>query len=154
MIGMMAEKKEKRVMVVEDDLSVNRLISYNLSRSGFTPECAYDGFQAQEKLKDRDFDIVILDVMLPGPDGFTICKTIKGDPARANTFVVILTARGESQDKIYGSLLGADHYITKPFCINELMTVVKELAQLRDRDFIVKADPAVKNAGPAAGVSK
>jgi DNA-binding response OmpR family regulator len=136
--------KEKRIMVVDDDRDVNRLISYNLSKSGFYPECVYDGYEAQEKLKKGHFDIIILDVMLPGPDGFSICKAIKDDPKASGTFVVILTAKGETQDKLYGNLLGADQYITKPFCVGELMRVVKELAQVRHKDFVVKSDPVME----------
>ena len=118
-------------MVVEDDRSINRLISYNLSKNGFEAECVYDGLEAQDRLAHEVYDLVILDIMLPGTDGFHVCKTIKENPAAFKTFVVILTAKAESQDKIYGNLVGADRYLTKPFSIVNLMQVVNELVGIR-----------------------
>jgi len=133
-----AVKKQKRIMVVEDDKSINRLISYNLSKNGFSSESVYDGFTAQDRLAKEVFDIVVLDIMLPGVDGFHICKSIKENRAAFKTFVVILTAKAESQDKIYGNLVGADQYITKPFNVRGLMETIKELAVIRDKDYIVQ----------------
>lgn len=138
-------KKEKRILVVEDDLGVSRLISYNLSKNGFIPECVYDGLAAQEKLAKEVFDIVLLDVMLPGIDGFHICKSIKENPDAFKTFVVILTAKAESQDKLYGSLIGADYYLTKPFSVAKLMEIVKEFISMRDRDYSVDTHLLIKN---------
>lgn len=124
-------------------MSINRLISYNLSRNGLNPECAYDGYEAQEKLAKEVFDVVVLDVMLPGIDGFHICKTIKENPAAFKTFVVMLTAKAESQDKIYGNLVGADYYLTKPFSVARLMEIVKELIAIGSRDFSVDTHTAI-----------
>jgi DNA-binding response OmpR family regulator len=137
-------KIEKRIMVVEDDLGISRLISYNLSKNGFNSECVYDGLEAQEKLTKEVFDLVLLDVMLPGIDGFRICKSIKENPAAFKTFVVMLTARSESQDKLYGSLVGADYYLTKPFSVTRLIEIVKELLSLRDKDYSVDTHTFVK----------
>jgi DNA-binding response OmpR family regulator len=143
-------KKEKRIMVVEDDLGISKLISYNLSKNGFNSECVYDGFEAQEKLAKEVFDVVLLDVMLPGIDGFHICKSIKDNPAAFKTFVVMLTAKAESQDKLYGSLVGADYYITKPFSVAKLMEIVKELISMRDKDYFVDAPTLIKKQGVVA----
>lgn len=143
-------RKEKRIMVIEDDVSINRLISYNLSKNGFSLEHAYDGFEAQEKLAKEVFDVVVLDVMLPGIDGFHICKSIKEDPAAYKTFVVMLTARAETQDKIYGNLVGADHYITKPFSTAQLMEVIKELITMRDKDYCVPDGTVTDKTMPAS----
>ncbi|MFA5089438.1 MAG: response regulator [Candidatus Omnitrophota bacterium] len=137
-------RKEKRIMVVEDDKSISRLISYNLSKNGFSSESIYDGLEAQNRLAKEVFDIVILDIMLPGIDGFHICKAIKENPAAYKTFVVMLTARAESQDKIYGNLVGADYYITKPFSVSKLMEVIKDLITIRDRDYFVKSENAIR----------
>ncbi|MDD5668500.1 MAG: response regulator [Candidatus Omnitrophica bacterium] len=131
-------RKEKKILVVEDDKNLNRLISYNLSKNGFTPESIYDGLEANTKLSQEIFDIVVLDIMLPGIDGFHICKAIKENPAAFKTFVVMLTARAESQDKIYGNLVGADCYITKPFSVAKLMEIIKELISMRDKDYFVQ----------------
>lgn len=138
-------RKEKRIIVVEDDKSINRLISYNLSKNGFNAESVYDGFIAQSRLAKEVFDIVVLDIMLPGVDGFHICKSIKENPAAFKTFVVMLTAKAESQDKIYGNLVGADYYITKPFSVAKLMEVIKELIVMRDKDYFVLGHNAIRN---------
>jgi DNA-binding response OmpR family regulator len=132
-------KKEKRIMVVEDDENLNKLISYNLSKSGFKTECVYDGITAKEKLAKDVFDVVILDIMLPGIDGFRICEFIKENPAAFKTFVVVLTARAEPLDKIYGNIVGADYYLTKPFSVTKLIEIIKELIVVRDKEFIVGA---------------
>lgn len=137
MVGTETLRKEKRILIVEDNKSINKLISYNLSRNGFTPESVYDGLEAQDRLSKEVFDIVVLDIMLPGIDGFHICKSIKENPAAFKTFVVMLTAKAESQDKIYGNLVGADYYITKPFSVAKLMEIIKELITIRDKDYFV-----------------
>ncbi|MDD5561691.1 MAG: response regulator [Candidatus Omnitrophica bacterium] len=137
MMEAQAVKKEKRIMVVEDDININRLVSYNLSKNGFITESVYDGFEAQERLSREVFDVVVLDIMLPSIDGFRICKTVKENPAAFNTFVVILTARAESQDMVYGNMVGADYYITKPFSVNKLINIIKELTVMRDKKYSV-----------------
>lgn len=139
-------RKEKRIMVVEDDRSINGLISYNLSKNGFLPESVYDGSEAQNRLAKEVFDIVVLDIMLPGVDGFHICKSIKENPAAFKTFVVILTAKAESQDKIYGNLVGADYYLTKPFSVAKLMGIIKELIVMRDKDYFVLGRDIIHNS--------
>lgn len=134
-------------MIVEDDLGISRLISYNLSKNGFNSECVYDGLEAQEKLAKEVFDVVLLDVMLPGVDGFRICQSIKENPAAFKTFVIMLTARAEPLDKIYGNLLGADYYLTKPFSVSKLMEIVKELITMRDKDYFVDTHTLIKKQG-------
>ena len=136
-------KKEKRIMVVEDDTNLNKLISYNLSKNGYTVESVYDGISAKEKLSKDVFDVVVLDIMLPGIDGFRICEFIKENPAAFKTFVVVLTARVQPLDKIYGNLVGADYYLTKPFSVQKLMKIIKELISMRDKDFFVRTNTIV-----------
>ncbi|MDD5772344.1 MAG: response regulator [bacterium] len=118
--------KDKKVLVVEDDEHLNKLISYNLIVRGFNPDSAFDGLEAKEKIGKEIFDVVILDVMLPGIDGFTICRAIKENPVLSKTCVIILTARVQPLDKIYGDVIGADYYLAKPFNISELMEIVKK----------------------------
>ncbi len=134
-------KNGKKIIVIEDDRDINELIAYNLAKEGFYTEQEFDGRQAIERLKNEQFDIVILDIMLPGVDGFHICKAIKENPAAFKTFVVMLTAKIESQDKIYGNLVGADCYITKPFSVASLVQIIKELISIRDREFLVTPFP-------------
>lgn len=132
--------KEKRIMVVEDDMNLNKLISYNLSKNGYIVESVYDGISAKDKLAKDIFDVVVLDIMLPGIDGFRICEYIKENPVAYKTFVVVLTARAEPLDKIYGNLVGADYYLTKPFSVSKLIEIIKELISIRDKDFSVRTD--------------
>ena len=140
--------RAKKVIVVEDDKDINALISYNLCKQGFIVEQAFDGIQAQNKLKSEIFDLVILDIMLPGIDGFQICKFIKEDPAAFKTFVVMLTAKAEPQDKIYANLVGTDYYLTKPFSVIKLTQIVKELIEMRGREFFVTPCPTTSKPAP------
>jgi len=137
-------KNQKKIIIVEDDQDINELIAYNLCKEGFSVESSFDGFDAQAKLSTEVFDIVVLDIMLPGIDGFSICKAIKETPAAFKTFVIMLTAKSESQDKIYGNLVGADYYLTKPFDISKLIQIIKELIAMRDREFFVAAKEVKK----------
>jgi len=121
-----AECKEKRVLIVEDDKDINNLIYYNLSNHGYKTECVFDGVKAKEKLATEDFDVVILDVMLPGVNGFKLCEFIKQNPENFQTFVIMLTARAEPLDKIYRNVVGADYYMTKPFSVRKLMKIIEE----------------------------
>jgi DNA-binding response OmpR family regulator len=125
-------KNSKRVLVVEDDKDINELICYNLLRSGFLPFPVYDGCEAIKKLEHDVFDIVVLDLMLPGTDGFTVCRHIKEDIRANKTAVVIVSAREHALDKLYALALGADYYLTKPFEIKTLLSVLKELADSQD----------------------
>ena len=131
------EKISKRILVVEDDKHVNRLISYNLSKNGFKPESVFDGSVAKESLIQGKFDVVILDIMLPGVDGFNLCKLIKENKDGYKTFVIIVSAKVESQDKLYGRLLGADCYLAKPFSIQQLMDTINEFISLQDKEYQV-----------------
>ena len=128
----------KRIIVIEDEKDINNLIAYNLRREGFSVEQVFDGLDARERLSHEQFNIVILDIMLPGLDGFCICKAIKDDPANFKTFVVIVSAKTGLQDKLYGNLLGADYYLSKPFSVTKLTEIVKELAIMRDKKYLVR----------------
>ncbi|MBN3040362.1 MAG: response regulator [Candidatus Omnitrophica bacterium] len=130
-------KKEKKILVVEDDHGINSLISYNLSKEGFEVVSVYDGLTAQNRISNEVFDIVLLDIMLPGIDGFHICKAIKDDSAAYKTFVIILSAKAEWQDKVYGNLVGADYYLTKPFSIVKLLEIINELLVMRNKEYSV-----------------
>lgn len=120
-----------RIMVIEDDVNLNKLIAYNLSKNGYLVDSAYDGISAKEKISQQMFDVVVLDIMLPGMDGFRLCEVIKGAPKTRETFVVVLTARAEPLDKIYGNMLGADRYLTKPFSVAGLINIIQELIEGR-----------------------
>ena len=130
-------KQAKKVLVVEDERDINELICYNLLKNGFLPLPVYDGCQAENRLAREIFDIVILDLMLPGVDGFTLCRQIKESSNGHKTFVVILTAKENLQNKVYAHLLGADYYLTKPFNMEMLLNIIKELGEMQEKDFKV-----------------
>lgn len=128
----------KKVIVVEDDKDINDLIAYNLRKEGFSVEQSFDGLSGRQRLAEEAFNIVILDIMLPGIDGFDICREIKENPRQARTFIVVVSAKCRQQDKLYAHLLGADCYLTKPFSLPILLGAVKEISANLDKEFLVK----------------
>lgn len=131
-------KNSNKIIIIEDDRDINELIAYNLRKEGFPVEQLYDGLKAREKLNAEHFDIVILDIMLPGIDGFDICKEFNDNVGYFKTFFIIVSAKGNIQDKLYANILGADFYFTKPFNVSELTNTVKEINLMQDREFVVK----------------
>jgi len=127
----------KKILVVEDDANLNRLISFNLLTQGYTVESVFNGLAAKDILSKEIFDVVILDIMLPGMDGFQLCEYIKKNPQAFKTFVVVVTARTQVGDKIYGNILGADYYLCKPFSVAMLLGIIDELMAVRDKEFVV-----------------
>jgi len=113
----------KKLLIVEDDKHISYIISENAKIEGYEFDAAYDGGDGLEKARTGDYDLILLDLMLPKIDGFEICRQIRKE--NILTPVIILTARGEESDKILGLDLGADDYITKPFSVKELFTRVK-----------------------------
>jgi DNA-binding response OmpR family regulator len=109
--------KKPRALVVDDEIQMVSIVAYALETQGFEVIQAYDGREALKKFDEEKPDLVILDVMLPGMDGFEVCQQIRGT---ALTPVILLTARKEDEDIIHGLELGADDYITKPFRPREL----------------------------------
>jgi DNA-binding response OmpR family regulator len=113
---------KKRILVVEDDASLARVLRDNLAFEGFDVECAADGNAAVSAARAFAPDLVILDVMLPGRDGFELCGLLRQGGA---TPIIMLTARSQKADKLKGLKLGADDYVTKPFDVEELMARVQ-----------------------------
>jgi len=112
---------KETVLIVEDDEDILQLLEYNFQSAGFDVAVARDGLDAMARIKRQRPDLVLLDIMLPGADGFEVCKTIKRDPKSAQVPVIMLTARGEEVDRIVGLELGADDYVVKPFSPRELI---------------------------------
>jgi len=115
------------VLLVEDEKSIVTLIKYNLEKEGFKVFCAETGEEALKIIKEKTFDVVILDWMLPDVSGIEVCRQIKKDKKLKNIPVLILTAKGEPDDKIKGLEVGADDYVTKPFNNKELLLRIKSL---------------------------
>ena len=125
-----------RILIVEDEESISELEKDYLELSGFEVEIAADGETGLKKALEEEYDLYILDVMLPGTDGFEICKRIR---QVKNTPIIIVSARKDDIDKIRGLGLGADDYVTKPFSPSELMARVK--AHLARYDRLVGENP-------------
>lgn len=113
-----------RVLVVDDEKLIVKGIRFSLEQDGMEVECAYDGEEALELAKQKDFDIILLDIMLPKMDGFTVCQQIRDF---SSVPIIMLTAKGEDMDKILGLEYGADDYITKPFNILEVKARIKAI---------------------------
>lgn len=116
---------QEKVLVVDDEGHIVELISYNLSAAGYKVVTANNGLDAVKIAKEEKPRLILLDLMIPGIDGFDVCKEIRANKELKNTSIIMLTAKGEELDKILGLELGADDYITKPFSVRELMARVK-----------------------------
>lgn len=115
----------KKILIVDDEEHIVELIKFNLETQGYEVITANNGIDAIDIAKKEKPDLVLLDLMLPGMDGYDVCKAIKGDKEISKTPIIMLTAKGEEFDKVLGLELGADDYITKPFSIRELQARVK-----------------------------
>jgi len=115
------------ILVVEDDEDILHLLQFNLESSGYEVVTAMDGAQALAKARRHHPELVLLDLMLPGMDGFEVCKELKKLPETAKTPIIMLTARGEEVDRIVGLELGADDYVVKPFSPREIILRVKAI---------------------------
>jgi two-component system response regulator VicR len=113
----------KKLLIVEDEKNISYIISENAKIEGYECDAAYDGEDGLNKARTGDYDLILLDLMLPKIDGFEICKQIRKE--NILTPVIMLTARGDEKDKILGLDLGADDYITKPFSVKEVFTRIK-----------------------------
>jgi DNA-binding response OmpR family regulator len=118
---------KKKILIVEDDKDIARLIQYNLDKAGYGCEVAVTGEAGLSLLARHPFDLVILDVMLPGTDGLEVCRSLKQDPDLKHIPVMMLTAKGEEVDRIVGLELGAEDYVVKPFSPREVVLRVKGL---------------------------
>jgi len=116
---------KEKILVVDDEEHIIELLKFNLLNAGYDVFTANDGIDAVKLIKAEKPSLVLLDLMLPGIDGFDVCKEIKRDKDLQKTSIIMLTAKGEELDKILGLELGADDYITKPFSVRELLARVK-----------------------------
>lgn len=119
----MASKKTT-ILVADDDPQLLRLMARNLQMEGYEVITASDGQQTKEQIEQRVFDLVLLDVMMPKMDGFTVCRYVR---EFSSVPIIMVTARGQDQDKVRGLDLGADDYLAKPFSIEELLARVRSV---------------------------
>lgn len=120
-----------RVLVVDDDASVNKLLTALLARSGYTVDSASDGASAQAAMARNAPDVILLDIQMPAPDGFALCRAIKADPATRLTPVVLITGLVDRDNRIRGLEAGADDFLSKPVDGHELLARVGALARLK-----------------------
>ncbi|MGP4062555.1 response regulator transcription factor [Halobacillus sp. H74] len=131
---------EQRILIVDDEESIVTLLKYNIEQAGFDTEVAYSGIDALEKASEIPFDLIVLDVMLPGMDGMEVCKQLR--QMQVNTPILMLTAKDDEFDKVLGLELGADDYLTKPFSPREVVARIKAILR---RMVQVNKEVEVKN---------
>ena len=119
---MTVAERAARILLVDDEQSIQTLLSYPLRRDGYDVVQATDGRQALDRFDEQSFDLVVLDVMLPGIDGLEVCRRLRSHSAVP---IIMLTAKSEEIDKVVGLELGADDYITKPFSMREFSSRIK-----------------------------
>jgi DNA-binding response OmpR family regulator len=137
-------ERPPRILLVDDEQSIQTLLSYPLRKDGYEVVQAGDGREALARFAEGTFDLVVLDVMMPKLDGLEVCRRLR---ARSAVPIIMLTAKAEEEDKVLGLELGADDYITKPFGMREFRSRVK--AALRRASMSVVRD-AVDDASPLA----
>lgn len=115
------------ILIVEDEREIAKLVQRTLEQEGFTCDVCHDGLAALRLYGDRQPDLIILDLMLPGLDGLEVCTRIRRQPGAKDPFILMLTAKGEELDRIIGLSTGADDYLVKPFSPRELVARVRAL---------------------------
>ncbi|NMM65613.1 response regulator transcription factor [Clostridium sp. P21] len=116
---------EEKILIVDDEEHITELMKFNLDNNGYKTICAGNGLDALRLAKIENPNLILLDIMLPGMDGYDVCKEVRKDNSISSTPIIMITAKGEEFDKVLGLELGADDYITKPFSIRELLARVK-----------------------------
>ncbi|HER44010.1 MAG TPA: response regulator transcription factor [Candidatus Eisenbacteria bacterium] len=115
----------EKILVVDDEEDIRELVRYNLERNGYEVSCVSSGEEALDVIRSYRPELVVLDLMLPGIDGFEVCRTIKSDPKTEHLPIIMLTAKGEESDVVTGLELGAEDYIVKPFSPQVLLARVR-----------------------------
>ena len=128
----------EKILIVDDEEHIIELIKFNLENNGYKVITASNGHDALKMAKNEVPQLVLLDLMLPGIDGYDVCREIRQDQSISNMPVIMTTAKGEELDKILGLELGADDYITKPFSVRELMARVKAVLRRTKTQYVDK----------------
>ncbi|MBE4726047.1 response regulator transcription factor [Leuconostoc citreum] len=130
-----------KILVVDDEIAISTLLKYNLEENGYDVTVASDGQTAYDLAKQESFDAILLDLMLPVIDGMTLLKNLRQD--KVSTPVILVTAKGDEFDRVFGLELGADDYITKPFSPREVVARVKAVLRRSQVDHQVLAESDV-----------
>ena len=118
----------KRILIADDEPNIVISLEFLMTQAGFEVESVGNGEAALDAIRRNPPDVLLLDVMLPGRDGFEVCQTIRQNPSYAGLKIVMLTAKGRDTEVTKGLALGADAYVTKPFATRDLLATVKNLA--------------------------
>ena len=133
----------RKVLVVDDEKLIVKGVRFSLEQDGMEVDCAYDGEEALEKIQNNEYDIVLLDIMLPKLDGFQVCQQVR---EFSDVPILMLTAKGDDMDKILGLEYGADDYITKPFNILEVKARIKAITRRTGKSAQQKKNAAIIHA--------
>lgn len=135
----------KRVLIIEDDKTLNNKLTEKVGAEGYTVVSAYDGETGWEKVRSEKPDLIVLDVMLPGLDGFSLCRMVRNEPTTSHIPVILLTARGTEVDKIVGLESGADDYIVKPFGLGEFLARLRAVIRRSSGTSAIQQDEMLSN---------
>lgn len=122
---MLNQNSSKRLLIVDDDKQIRELLSFDISHSGYLTDCAQDGEEGLKKALSNEYDLILLDVMMPKMNGYDVCKNIR--MVKPNVPILMLTAKGTIEDKTQGFDYGADDYLIKPFDIQEVLLRIRAL---------------------------
>ncbi len=129
---------DTKILIIEDDPATSRLVDYSLRHQGYQVITASNGLEGVRKAQKESPDLVILDVMLPGIDGFEICHRLREDPATANMPILMFSAKAQEIDKDTGMKVGADDYLTKPSPPAEIIARVEKLLAKKNKKTTVQ----------------
>ena len=151
------EMSKQKILIIEDEADIRDLLAYNLQKEGFATLEAGDGRLGLEMAHAHAPALVLLDLMLPGMDGLTVCRELERDPATSPIPIIMLTAKGEELDRVVGLELGADDYVVKPFSVRELIlrirNILKRQAQASSGDSLSRHGVTVNQSAHKADVN-
>ncbi|MBI5190458.1 MAG: response regulator [Nitrospirae bacterium] len=117
----------KKILVVDDEMHIVRIVKYKLETAGYHVISALNGTEALKMAREEKPDLIFLDIMMPGLNGYEVCSQLKNSPETRNIIIIMLTAKGQESDKIKGLEVGVDEYITKPFSPQDLLDRTRDL---------------------------
>lgn len=123
----------KKLLIVEDDRSLASVLEYNFDSAGYEVFCAHDGQDGINQARNKNPDVIILDLMIPVVDGIEVCRQLRSESATRQTPIMMLTAKAEETDQLIGFSVGADDYVVKPFSVRVLLEKVKSLCRRNER---------------------
>jgi two-component system phosphate regulon response regulator PhoB len=138
--------RQRSALIVEDESDIREMVAYNLQKEGYQTAAVGSGEEALELVESRDFDVVLLDLMLPGIDGLSVCRELKQRPETRSTAIIMISAKRDEMDVVVGLKLGADDYITKPFSPKVLVARVEAVLRRLAEDVVKESKPATPEA--------